>query len=501
MTAKKKIKSCVSDPRWRDLVIRYRYDWITASSVLFGDDEAPTWQQESILEAIQETGARVTVTSGHGTGKSAQTAKIIIMFAIFFPRSRSVLVANKIQQVMTGVFKYLKDSWKRCCDRHPWLRQYFVLTDTTFYEVSAKGVWTVIAKGYRRGNEEALAGEHAKHLLYIIDEASGIEDKAFGVMTGALTQTDNRMLLLSQPTRPAGYFYDSHHRLARTEANPLGRWIAITLNSEESPLVTPQFIQDKLLEYGGRNSVEYMVKVLGRFPSSVNGFTLSREQCEQAQRRKVLLAKGWGWLACCDVGNGRDSSVLSIFRVSGYRNKRRLYPHKIIEVDSSMGAVKFADLVSAECDPEKYPNISLVVDGDGIGAATADSLEQKYGRDVQRIRWGRPMHSKKDKSRFINQRAFANVMAADAVKTGRLRIDKNAKTVDQASKIPCFLNESGQWVMMKKEIMRTKHSIKSPDRWDTYCFAMLADYTDASMDVVNEGHQEQRAKAIEYLNS
>ncbi|MDW4789171.1 terminase, partial [Escherichia coli] len=76
------------------------------------------------------------------------------------------------------------------------------------------------------------------------DEASGISDKAIGVMTGALTEEDNRMLMLSQPTRPSGYFYDSHHSRAKTPDNPKGIWTAIVLNSEESPFVTPQFIKE-----------------------------------------------------------------------------------------------------------------------------------------------------------------------------------------------------------------------------------------------------------------
>lgn len=65
--------------------------------------------------------------------------------------------------------------------------------------MTGKGVWTILIKSCRPGNEEALAGEHADHLLYIIDEASGVSDKAFSVITGALTGKDNRILLLSQP--------------------------------------------------------------------------------------------------------------------------------------------------------------------------------------------------------------------------------------------------------------------------------------------------------------
>lgn len=497
MAGKKKIKSVVTDPRWADLVRRYRYDWATAAEVLFG--KTPTWQQEEIINAIQEPKAWVTVASGHGTGKSDMTSIMILLYLMMFPNARVIIVANKIGQVMTGVFKYLKINWKTCVQRFPWLQNYFVLTDTSFYEITSKGVWTVIPKGFRMGNEEALAGEHAEHLFYIIDEASGVGDKAFGVITGALTQADNRLLLLSQPTRPGGYFYDSHHRMAIGPHNPEGLFTAITLNSEESPLVEPSFIKAKLVEYGGRDAMEYLIKVRGMFPSTINGFLLSRDECERAQRRVVKLAKGWGWMACCDVGNGRDKSVLSIFRVSGYRQKRRVVPHKVLEMESNVTPVRFADIIYAECNPEKYPNISIVVDGDGVGGSTAELLETKHGVPVQRIRWGKKMHSREDKSRFVSQRAFANIMARDAIKNGRMRLDKDVKSVDQASKIPVILKESGQWKIEEKPVMKRKYNINSPDRWDTYCFAMIADFNSAD-DTMSSEEEEFRESTLAMLD-
>ena len=239
-------RSCVTDPRWRELVALYRYDWIAAADVLFG--KTPTWQQDLIIESVQEQGSKTSVSSGHGTGKSDMTSIMIMLFIIMYPGARAIIVANKIQQVMTGIFKYIKINWATATSRFPWLADYFVLTETAFYEVTGKGVWTVVPKGFRLGSEEALAGEHADHLLYIIDEASGVSDRAFGIITGALTGQDNRILLLSQPTRPSGYFYDTHHKLAKRPGNPDGVYTAITLNSEESPLVTPAFIKMKLAE-------------------------------------------------------------------------------------------------------------------------------------------------------------------------------------------------------------------------------------------------------------
>ncbi|ELN2943240.1 terminase [Salmonella enterica subsp. enterica serovar Javiana] len=489
-------RSITEDPRWQELVKLYRYDWVTAAEVLF--NKIPTWQQEEIIESVQQTGSWTTVSSGHGTGKSDMTAIMILCYLMFFPESRIIIVANKLQQVKTGIFKYIRQNWKECLKRFPWLGQYFTLADVTFYENASKGSWEVIAKGFRLGNEEALAGEHAEHLLYIIDEASGVSDKAFGIIKGALTQDDNRLMLISQPTRTAGEFYDSHHRLARTEANPNGLYNAIKLNSEESPLVTLKFIREKLVDYGGRESPEYLIKVRGEFPSSLSGYLLGRDECERAQRRKVPLAMGWGWICCCDVGNGRDKSVMGIFRVSGYGKHRRVVPHLVKEMEATVTPSRFADFIFSECDPEKYPNIQIAIDGDGVGATTADVLEEKHGIIAQRIRWGKRMHTKKDKERFINQRAYANIMAKMAVQQGRLKFDKGGKAVDQACKIPCGLNEAGQWYMVPKEQMREKLNIKSPDHWDVYCFTQLVDFTPANEETFYD-EEETRSEAEEWL--
>ncbi|MEY8772959.1 terminase [Erwinia sp. ACCC 02193] len=496
MSRKKKIRAVTSDPRWRELVIRYRYNWGLAATELFG--KIPSHQQDEILISAQEQGSRTSVASGHGTGKSDITSIMILLFLMLHKDARAVIVANKIQQVMDGVFKYLRNNWKEAVRRQPWLQNYFVLTDTTFYEITSKGSWTVKAKGYRRGNEEALAGEHAHHLLYVVDESSGVGDKAFGVMTGALTQKDNRMVLLSQPTRPSGFFYDTHHKLARTEANPQGRWTSITLNSEESPWVEPSFIMDKLAEYGGRDSPEYQIKVLGRFPGNAHGFLLGRDECDRAMRRKVLLHRGWGWIATADVGNGRDKSVLSIFRVSGERSKRRLVPFKVMEMTGDCHPAKFAHFIFNECTQEKYPNITIGVDADGIGDATVREL-QKLGIDVVRINWGKTMHSQEDRKRFANQRAFASIMARDAIKSGRLRFDASGKAAEQASKIPCDLNEMGQNVIMKKQVMRQKLNIKSPDHFDTYCFAWLMPY-EAANDATGFDREQTRVAALSHLD-
>lgn len=75
-------RSITEDPRWQELVKLYRYDWVTAAEVLF--NKIPTWQQEEIIESVQQTGSWTTVSSGHGTGKSDMTAIMILCYLMFF---------------------------------------------------------------------------------------------------------------------------------------------------------------------------------------------------------------------------------------------------------------------------------------------------------------------------------------------------------------------------------------------------------------------------------
>jgi len=280
-----KVKSILSDPRYLDLVKYYRRDWIAFAAVLVS--KKPTWQQREVISAMQQERARVSVSSGHGTGKSDMASIIILAFMILNPESRVVIVANNAAQIRNVLWKYLKQNSKALFRNLPWIEQYFELNEREFYAVGYKGVWSCIAKSARRGNEEALAGEHCHSYLVIVDEASGVPDKALQVLAGALTEKNNNMLLLSQPTRPSGFFYDSHHKLAKTAKTPDGIWTAITLNYEESPLVTPEFIGEKLLSYGGFDSAEFQIKVLGCFPSTLDGYLLTAADCERATRCKL----------------------------------------------------------------------------------------------------------------------------------------------------------------------------------------------------------------------
>jgi len=490
-----KIRSITQDPRYIDFVLRYRNDWPRASVELFGKKPSP--QQEELLLSVQTSGSFVSVSSGHGTGKSDMSSIITMLYIFCHPQARVILVANKIAQVKAAVFKYIKINWKTLVKRIPWIEDYFILTETEFYEITSKGVWCVLTKGYRLGNEEGLAGEHAKHMLYIVDEASGLSDKAIDIMEGACTEKDNRFLMLSQPTRNTGRFFDSHNRLSKAKNPKDGIWKSLVFNSEYSPWVTLDYLRKALIKFGGRDSIQYMIKVRGLFPKVLQGFLISMTDCEKAVSNAPVLADDWGWVCLMDVGNGRDKSVRLIGKVSGYGLDRVFVPVSIKEFDGSIDPINFGRQVAAEIKSSDYPNIVMGVDNGGVGSDTATILEES-GLRVQRIMWGEPMFSDMDKKLYINQRAFSTVMSQRALTSNRMKIDKSEKTKEQASKIPYKINEKGQYAIMPKEQMREK-GIPSPDRWDPYCFAMLVRHI-PHFNTVSDSVLEERAALTDWAD-
>lgn len=489
---RKVITSLKADPRYLSLIENYDSDWDTGMAVLFGIET--DYQQRKILDSVSVQSSRTSVSSGHGTGKSYITAAIIILYMILYPDARVVIIANKIKQVMDAVWKNLRIHFENLQKRHPWIAEYFILTETAFYERTRKGIWYVTPKGFRLNNEESLAGEHADHMLTIIDEASGVNDRAYGVIMGAQTSKDNRVLLLSQPTRVGGYFYRTHHDLSVTMGKD---WTAITLSSALSRHVTRKFILEKLAEYGGADSPEFQIKVLGKFPRNMSDYLIGRDavqlQATPLARAEAMkkLAPDWGWYATVDVGAGRDRSVINIGRMSGRQGPTRVVVnHKLIEMSAEIDPLQLARRLVAECLSGQYPNITIAVDGDGVGFTVCLYLEELAPEiHLTRIRWGFPPKMPSEKRRFRNLRAKAHIYGKESLLSGRMAIDSDAKTIDQFSKLPVTMDESGLWVMMKKEIMRSKLQIPSPDRSDTYMFTQIIDYIPHN-EVIESGMDE-----------
>lgn len=483
--AKKKVR-LLQDPRYKGFVERYAMDLARFSVEVCG--VTPTWQQLDFFESLQRPGSRTSVSSGHGTGKTQAFAIAVLWHLICYAYSNTILSAPKLDTVLSGVRKYAADIHDLIRKgKQAWVADHIVIAFKSIYIRGFKSQWWVAAKTAPAGKPEAMAGEHRKFMLWLIDEASGVSDGVMGVVMGSLTEEWNRIALASQPTRAGGLFYDSHHRLSESRGGP---WRSITMSSEESPLVSDAFILEKLMQYGGRDDPQYQIKVLGRFPEKLEGQLLSRAQLEACIGRRNVIPPGadWGYVVLVDVAAGeyRDKSVVVVAKVTGSglyheQNPRRMH---IVSMPVCSSSIQPTDLVGEIIRVAgELENPTVLIDCGGMGLAIFKRLEEIGQANCVKVLWGNPCFRRALQEQFFNQRAQGMVAAAKAAQRSLLSIDPHAflstmvrnEFLDQC-RVPYKYNDRAQYVILPKGAKEWE-GLPSPDMLDAVSFGFLESAT------------------------
>lgn len=504
--AKKNSVPLLYHPRYPAFVARYAHDPIRFMVEVVGLE--PTDDQLRLLEEVNEPHARVSVSSGHGTGKSSVSGVIVLWHLLAWAQSNTVVVANTLSQIKIGVLKEAADMVSRIkAGPHGWIADYI---EVQAEKISIRGygmTWWVLPKTAPPGKPEALAGQHRHALLWVVDEASAVSDAALGVIGGSLTGGAwNRMLMMSQPTRTSGLHYESHHKLSRGRG---GIWANLVFNSEMSPLVSDEFIKEKVLQYGGRDDPLYMIKVLGQWPDQTDGFLLGRSQVDAAlaMRRAIPDGAAWGWVVSVDVATGglRDKSVVVVAKVFGWglhhqADARRVHIHSVPLCSNAIEPKQLAGEVRAIAST--LPGATVLVDVGGVGVSVYQSLRDD-GVNVTKVRWGDPPWKKELRAGYFNQRALAMVCAAEAMKHGHMSFNPKwtrdsrirGELIDQASRIPYHFDEKGRYTIYPKH-SKEWEGLPSPDIFDAVSFLFLdtAEYVAA---VVSGGEDASQAHAID----
>ena len=116
--------------------------------------------------------------------------------------------------------------------------------------------WFAVAR--TASKPDALQGFHAEHVLYIIDEASGVEDNIFEPVLGSLSSPVARLLMCGNPTQLSGFFYDSHNKNRAS-------YSTFHIDGRNSSRVSQDFV-DTIARMYGEDSDVFRVRVAGEFP-------------------------------------------------------------------------------------------------------------------------------------------------------------------------------------------------------------------------------------------
>lgn len=338
--------------------------WRKGGPALFAQEvlgASPTEQQWQGSKALAER-RRVSIRSGHGTGKSTFMAWAVLWFlACYFP-AKVPATAPTSHQLEDVLWAEIAKWHRRWAERFPATANEFEWSNGAYRMKSAPSESFAVARTSRPERPEALQGFHAEHILFLIDEASGVTDNVFEVAEGALSTEGAFVLMAANPTRQSGYFFDSHHKMRSA-------WAALHWNGEDSPMVSRDYIANMEKKYG-RQSPVFKVRVLGDFVGAADG-VISLELCEAARIREVEPNAAapifWG----LDVARfGDDSSALA-----KRRGNAQMEPIKEWWGKDTM---QTAGLVKSEWDatPIALRPRAINVDVIGIGAGVVDRLKE-----------------------------------------------------------------------------------------------------------------------------
>ncbi len=488
------------DPRWLPFCAAYAGDLERFAIEVQGVQ--PTPQQIELYRSVSPSRSRTSVASGHGTGKTTSIANVVLWHLLCHPQSITLLTANDMDQLKATLWKEIGIAIERIRKgSHGWIAEHVeVLANATMRIIGFEDTWFVESKTANEKTANKMAGRHGEWLMIIGDEASTLPDAVLSTLRGALTEQHNRMLLTSQPTRNAGFFWRTHHELAKDNG---GEWNNLTFSSLESPLVSDDALKELWDAY---DDDERRVRLMGLFPQDSSKHMMSLKVAMRMYGRNRIIkdSEPYGWVVLSDVASGeglRDKSAVLAARVIGYGDRgldaRRV---EIVEIPLMTNTIRSNRIYGPIMEVgEQLDGVTYGVDSGGLGVNVCQDLEDA-GKVVHRINWGNPCFQNKNKDRYLNLRAQAMHQAARAAKEGRLVVLTNEHKntmLAQASRIPKTFSDKGRIRVPPKHSPEWE-GMASPDLWDAVCFAFLENLTyvaaqDKSGSVMTLGDRAEEA--------
>ena len=138
--------------------------------------------------------------------------------------------------------------------------------------------------GFSTDKAENIAGYSGPHVLWVVDEASGFDERLFQAIEGN-AQSGARIFIISNPTRTAGFFFDAFHSRA-------SEWERFQISAEEAAqyahrlpgLSEPDTIAAQIKRLGRAHAI-VRVRILGDFPSAAADAVVSLDLVERGHER------------------------------------------------------------------------------------------------------------------------------------------------------------------------------------------------------------------------
>ncbi|MHC4925010.1 MAG: hypothetical protein ACYTG4_13195 [Planctomycetota bacterium] len=350
----------------------------------------PTHQQAMILNAMRFH-PLIAVASGHCTGKSRLLAwahwRHLVCNKRFGTPLKACVTGPRAKQVDTVM-------WPEIGMVHGHLLPF--LADR--FEVQAEEVhaleptqdpWMSFKTTATKENADNLSGMHGTP-QYIIDEAAAVHASIFEVAMGALGDEGACALIMGNPTKLSGYFYDQFHmppESCRWHTMQISSTDSLTTETYSYPFVlpngdittiettgrcTPEWIRDQARDYGEESPV-YCARVLGTFPESADSQLIPRGWVKSAFDREFEEEdKTYDRVLGIDVADMGNDANTAVMRKGNVIEDVQLW-HNEADIQD---AFHRCCLIIADSFAADKPIRHVMVDRAGVGAGLYSQLRE-----------------------------------------------------------------------------------------------------------------------------
>jgi hypothetical protein len=322
----------------------------------------------------------ISIMSGKGTGKDAFASWAILWMLCTHDSPKILCTAptqNQLKQVLWSEIALWHGRRNKEGDPMFLMKQNIAVEGEKIYMrgVSDPGekdgkYWSAFYRTPQRNVDKSqmqktLSGFHADNMMFVLDEASGVDDFVFEDLENTMTGRRNFALLIFNPHKPGGFAYETHYGKHREQ------WLQVHWDAEESDNVSAQQILSMEEKYG-RDSDNFLVNVKGLPPKGGDDSLIPYQMVFEAYNRTVTPPNGTAVVVGIDVARGGKDYTMVTIRQGGKVFKQ----HRISSVDTFIQMDEIDRILKD--DYEKYTISAICVDATGVGASFYDVISRKY---------------------------------------------------------------------------------------------------------------------------
>ena len=413
------------------------------------DAKPEKWQREA-LYAVRDND-RVAIRSGHGIGKTAFLSWLILWWVLTRSPSRIACTANTASQLSDILWAEVAKWHRRMPDG---LRE---LIEVTSAKVELTGQDSfAVARTARRETPEALQGFHSPNMLFLVDEASGVDDIIFEVGEGAMSTEGAKTVMTGNPTRTSGYFYEAFNKMKDS-------FYTMKVASQDSTQVGPKFIEDMKIKYGEDSNI-FRVRVLGEWPEADDDVVIPLHLLQSAAEREQVAAETTPVVWGLDVARfGTDKSALCKRKGNVVTEPIKSWRNKDL--------MEMCGIILNEYETTTWSDrpVEILVDSIGLGAGVVDRLTEL---DLP-VRGINVAESASMGERYGRLRDELWFLGKEWFEMRDCTIPNQEELIDDLSKPRFSFLSNGKLKVEGKDEMK-RRGLNSPDLADAFCLTFAS---------------------------